>query len=89
MAAVAQAAIARVMEEWNFKDWATAEAFYKAQQHQLQSRKDRKLKSLLQVLGHLDQSFWLGCSAKNWKVFFIQTRCLCCTKKLGEDSYGI
>ena len=49
MAAVAQAAITRVMEEWNFKDWATAEAFYKAQQHQLQSRKDRKKKNLLQV----------------------------------------
>lgn len=49
MAVLAQAAIARVMGEWNFKDWATAEAFYKAQQHQLQSRKDRKKKSLLQV----------------------------------------
>lgn len=48
-AVIAQAAIARVIEEWNFKDWATAEAFYKAQQHQLQSRKDWKKRNLLQV----------------------------------------
>ncbi|BDA46475.1 probable Internalin A at N-terminal half [Coccomyxa sp. Obi] len=43
-----QAAICRVMEDWGFKDWATAEAFYKSQQHQLRSTKDSHRRRLLQ-----------------------------------------
>ncbi|EIE23893.1 hypothetical protein COCSUDRAFT_41251 [Coccomyxa subellipsoidea C-169] len=52
-------AVAGVMEEWNFKDWATAEAFYRAQQHQTRSRRDRQrnhsLKSFLHEIGVLEK----------------------------------
>lgn len=37
------------MQEWSFEDCATAEAFYRAQQHQLKSRRDCRRRRLLQV----------------------------------------
>lgn len=37
------------MQEWDFKDQATAEAFLRARQHQLKHRAASKQKRLLQV----------------------------------------
>lgn len=48
------------MEEWGFKDWATAETFYKSQQHQLRSTKDSHMRRLLQVRLSMGISFYDG-----------------------------
>jgi hypothetical protein len=44
-----QEEIQRLMQEWDFKDQATVEAFLRARQHQLKHRAASKQKRLLQV----------------------------------------
>ena len=48
-----QEEVQQLMQEWEFKDQATAEAFLRAKRHRLQARHKRERKRLLQVIPNL------------------------------------